>query len=178
VAAFITSQREQHGIPHATCCRALGVSQAWFYKCLGHASAGTLPPRAARRRRLAAEVKRLFGLYQGKRGSPMITAELREAGWRVSENTVAAVMREQRPDGQRGSPHRPGDCAVLPGPRVIASHRALVRITQAARPIRAASAGHCCGSGVVLYITCIRRLYATSTCQPVNSGSWPIHSTW
>jgi hypothetical protein len=32
LAAGIASQREQHGIPHAVSCRALGVSQAWFYK--------------------------------------------------------------------------------------------------------------------------------------------------
>ena len=32
---------------------------------------------------------------QGKDGSPRITAALRDDGWRVSENTVAALMREQ-----------------------------------------------------------------------------------
>jgi putative transposase len=96
VAAFIASQREQHGIPHAVCCRALGVSQAWYYKWLRHSRGGTLPPRAARRERLKAEVARLFGLHEGKCGSPRITADLTGAGWKVSENTVAKVMREQR----------------------------------------------------------------------------------
>lgn len=42
----------------------------------------------------------------------MITAGLREAGWRVSENTVAALMREQglaaRPKRRRTSTTRPG----------------------------------------------------------------------
>jgi len=94
VAAFVAAQREQHRIPHTVSCRALGVCQSWFYKWAGHARAGTLPPRAARRARLAAEVRRLFDLHDGKRGSPMITADLRDAGWRVSENTVAALMRE------------------------------------------------------------------------------------
>jgi hypothetical protein len=37
------------------------------------------------------EVTRLFEAYQGKRGSPVITADLRDDGWRVSENTVAAL---------------------------------------------------------------------------------------
>jgi putative transposase len=87
------------------------VSQSWFYKWRGHARAGTLPPRAQRRARLAAGVKRLFEAHQGKAGSPRITADLREDGWRVSENTVAALMREQnlaaRPKRRRKATTRP-----------------------------------------------------------------------
>jgi transposase InsO family protein len=112
VAAFVAAQREAHRIPHAVACRALGVSQSWFYKWVGHARAGTLPPRAARRARLAAEVRRLFESYEGKRGSPMITADLRDAGWRVSENTVAKLMAGQglaaRPKRRRRATTRPG----------------------------------------------------------------------
>jgi len=108
VAAFIASQRARHGVPHAVSCRALGVSQAWYYKWAG---AG-LPPRAARRKRLRAEVGRLFGLHGGKYGSPRITADLRDAGWKVSENTVAGLMREQglaaRPKRRRRGTTRPG----------------------------------------------------------------------
>ena len=37
----------------------------------------------------------LFACAPGTYGSPRITADLRELGWTVSENTVAAVMREQ-----------------------------------------------------------------------------------
>ena len=68
----------------------LGVSQSWFYKW----RAGRLPPRAQRRDRLKAEVARLFAEHGGKYGSPRIAADLRDAGWRVSENTVAGLMRE------------------------------------------------------------------------------------
>ena len=104
MAAFIASQREQHGVPQAVSCRALGVSQAWFYKWEG----GELPPRAARRQRLKAEVARLFAAREGKDGAPRVTAALRDAGWRVSENTVAGLMREQglaaRP-GRKGRKH-------------------------------------------------------------------------
>jgi hypothetical protein len=105
VAVFIASQRADHGIPQAVSCRALAVSESWFYKWKG----GTLPLRAQRRARLAAEVKRLFEEYGGKRGSPMITADLQDAGWRVSKNTVAALLAEQgllaRPrPGQSGLP--------------------------------------------------------------------------
>ena len=90
MAVLIAAQREQHRIPHATACRALGVSRSWFYKWKD----GTLTPRAARRAALAAEVLRLFKAHRGTYGSPRITAGLRQAGWRVSENTVAAVARE------------------------------------------------------------------------------------
>src|SRR5262245_6459467 len=51
-------------------------------------------PRAQRRDRLKAEVARLFAEHRGTYGSPRITADLRDAGWRVSENTVAQLMRE------------------------------------------------------------------------------------
>jgi putative transposase len=108
VAALIAAQREQHQIPHATACRALGVSRSWFYKWKDHA----LTPRAARRQALAAEVRRLFTVHRGTYGSPRITADLREAGWQISENTVAAVMREQglaaRRKKKRRSTTRPG----------------------------------------------------------------------
>jgi transposase InsO family protein len=108
VAGFIAAQRERHGVPQAVSCRALGMSQSWFYKWKD----GALPPRAARRERLKAEVARLFGEREGKDGSPRITAALREAGWRVSENTVAGLMREQglaaRRKKRRKSSTRPG----------------------------------------------------------------------
>jgi transposase-like protein len=85
-----------------------GVSRSWFYKHQG----GMLPPRAARRERLKAEVRRLFAAHRGTYGSPRITAGLREAGWMVSENTVAAVMRElglaARPKKKRKATTRPG----------------------------------------------------------------------
>ena len=68
------------------------MSRSWFYKWKD----STPGLRAARRERLKAEVARLFTLHDSKYGSPRITADLREEGWRVSENTVAALMREQR----------------------------------------------------------------------------------
>jgi hypothetical protein len=86
VAAFIASQRTAHRIPATVACRALGVSRSWFYKWRG----GALPARAQRRERLKAKVARLFQRHEGKYGSPRITADLRDDGSRVSENTVAA----------------------------------------------------------------------------------------
>jgi len=108
VAALIAARRAKDGIPYAVSCRALGVSRSWFYKW----KAGWLPPRAERRQRLKAEVARLFAVHQGKYGSPRIAADLREAGWRVSENTVAALMRELGLAARRKKRRR---CTTRPG---------------------------------------------------------------
>jgi putative transposase len=108
VAALIAAQRDEYQIPHAAACRALGVSRSWFCKWKGDA----LTARAARRQVLAAEVRRLFAAHRGTYGSPRITADLRDAGWTVSENSVAAVMREQglaaRRKKKRRATTRPG----------------------------------------------------------------------
>ena len=108
MAALIAAQRDEHGIPAAVACRALGVSRSWFYK---HEDAA-LPPQAVRHEQLKAEVRRLFAAHGGKYGSPRITADLREAGWVVSKNTIAAVMRElglaARRKKKRKATTRPG----------------------------------------------------------------------
>ena len=88
MAAFIVSQGARHGVPYAVSCRALGVSQSWFYKWKD----GDRSARRERRDRLKAAIARLFAARRGKDGSPRITAALRDEGWRVSENTVAALM--------------------------------------------------------------------------------------
>jgi putative transposase len=90
VAAFIAAQREQHGVPHAVACRALGVSQAWFYKWRH----GDPSPQHARREQLKVAIGRWFATHHGTYGSPRITADLRDEGWRVSKNTVAQLMAE------------------------------------------------------------------------------------
>jgi transposase InsO family protein len=108
VAALIAAQRGQHAVPAVVACRALGVSRSWYYKWSGRG----LPPRAERRERLKAEIGRLFGAYQGRHGSPVITADLRDAGWAVSKNTVAGLMREMglaaRKNKRRRGTTRPG----------------------------------------------------------------------
>ena len=108
MAAFIAAQRADHGVPHTVSCRALDVPGSWFYKW----RRGDVSPRRARRDRLKAGVARLFAAHKGKRGSPMITADLHDAGWRVSKNTVAAVMAEMglaaRPRRRRKGTTRPG----------------------------------------------------------------------
>ena len=90
MAAFIAAQRAQHQVPQATACRALGVSPAWFYKWRH----GDPSPQHARREQLKVAIARLFAAHRGTYGSPRITADLRDEGWKVSENTVAALMVE------------------------------------------------------------------------------------
>ena len=108
MAGFIAAQRAEHGVPYAVSCRALEVPGSWFYKW----RRGDVSPRRTRRERLKAEVRRLFEAHKGKRGSPMITADRRDLGWRVSKNTVAAVMAEMglaaRPKKKRKGTTRPG----------------------------------------------------------------------
>ena len=92
MARFIAAQRAEHQIPYATACRALGVSPSWFYKWRD----GDASRRRARRAQLTAEIGRLFAAHRGRYGSPRITADRRDQGWWVSENTVAKIMAEQR----------------------------------------------------------------------------------
>ena len=91
MAAFIAVQRAQYGVPHAVACRALGVSQAWFYKWRH----GDVSLRRARRKAVDAAVAYEFTRRQGRDGSPPITIRLRDAEWRISKNTVADSMRRQ-----------------------------------------------------------------------------------
>ena len=111
LAALIAAQRVEHGIPHAVSCCVLGVSQAWFYKW--RRGDGSL--RRRRRAALAAVIAYLFKVHHGSYGSPRITADLREMGWRVSPNTVAKLMAEQglaaRRRGKRRGTTRPDKSA-------------------------------------------------------------------
>lgn len=92
MAELISTQRAQYGIPYATSCRALGVSQSWFYKWRD----GDVSVRRGRRQALGVLIATLFRKHRGRYGSPRITDDLRELGWRVSVNTVAKVMTEQQ----------------------------------------------------------------------------------
>lgn len=99
VANFIASQRTEYGVPHAVACRALEISESWFYKW--HQRPPT--PRQVRRCALDAAVKKSFDDSGATYGSPRIYDDLVEAGWRVSVNTVAASMVRQ---GLAGRPPR------------------------------------------------------------------------
>ena len=91
MAGFIAVQRAQFQVPYAVSCRALGVSPAWLYKWLH----GDGSVRRGRRQALTTLVITLFARHKGRYGSPRITDDLRAMGWRVSVNTIAAIMAEQ-----------------------------------------------------------------------------------
>jgi putative transposase len=90
VAAFISSQRTEHGVPHAVTCRALGLSESWYYKWRDRQPTA----RQQRRAELAVKIREIFDASGGTYGSPRVTFELQAAGWRVGENTVARLMAE------------------------------------------------------------------------------------
>lgn len=111
VASFIVSQRTEHRVPHAKCCRWLGVSESWFYKWRDR------EPTASQERRaeLDAAVRASFddsGGTPGTYGSPRVFEDLIEAGWKVSVNTVAASMARQGLQGR--CPKRKRRCLTRP----------------------------------------------------------------
>jgi putative transposase len=121
LAGLIATQRTEYGIPHVLSCRALGVSPAWFYKWRG----GDASLQRSRRRALAALVAELFAQHRGTYGSPRITADLADRGWKVSKNTVAALMAAQhlvaRPKKRRRSLTRP-DGSARKAPDLLMRH--------------------------------------------------------
>src|SRR5271157_5979363 len=95
VARFVADQRTMFRVPHAVCCRLLGVSESWFYKWAGRAATGALTVPETRRRALDEAVAAAFTAAGGKHGSPRLVADLRDAGHVVSQKAVAASMRRQ-----------------------------------------------------------------------------------
>lgn len=120
LAAFIADQRTSHRVPHTVACRALGVSQSWFYKWnhRRHQPA----PSEQRRLVLDAAVAEAFKAAHGLHGSPRILVDLRAAGWQVSEKTVAKSMARQglvaRPKKRRKNLTRP-DKRAVPFPDLV-----------------------------------------------------------
>jgi putative transposase len=118
LAAFIADQRTSHQVSHAVACRVLGVSESWFYK---HRS--RLPtPTEQRRSELDVAVAQAFAAAHGLYGSPRIYADLRAAGWTMSEKTVAKSMARQglvaRTKKQRKNLTRP-DKRAVPFPDLV-----------------------------------------------------------
>ncbi|WP_406039025.1 IS3 family transposase [Micromonospora sp. NBC_00898] len=88
VAGFVAAQRTEHAVPHAVTCRALGLSESWFYKWRDRQPTA----RQTRRDALDEAVRACFDASGGTYGSPRVTQDLHADGWQVSVNTVAARM--------------------------------------------------------------------------------------
>jgi len=95
VARFIADQRTNYRAPHTLTCLLLGVSLAWFYKWVQRPGPGPHTETEQRRAEVDAAVAAAFQTARGLHGSPRLHLDLREAGWVVSEKTVAASMRRQ-----------------------------------------------------------------------------------
>jgi putative transposase len=120
LAAFIADQRTAFDVPHAVSCRALAVSESWFYKWNDRQH----QPSSSEQRRadLDAAVAEAFEAAHGLHGSPRILVDLRAAGWVVSEKTVAKSMACQglvaRPKKRRKNLTRP-DKRAVPFPDLV-----------------------------------------------------------
>lgn len=96
VARFIAAQRTIYRVPHTLTCLLLGVSLAWFYKWAQRAEQpGPHTDTDRRRAEVDTAVETAFTTARGLHGSPRLVADLRDAGWVVSEKTVADSMRRQ-----------------------------------------------------------------------------------
>jgi putative transposase len=78
--------------PLGVACGVLGVSRSGYHAWRGRPES----TRAKRRQELAAKVRAVHLENRGVYGSPRVHRALVAAGERVSENTVAKVMRQQR----------------------------------------------------------------------------------
>jgi hypothetical protein len=83
-AAFIAGQKTSHGVPYAVACRALGVSQSWFFKWHHR------PPTPAEQRR--AEVDQaVAAVFEASKGT---------YGSQCSRGIARCRMAGQREDGR------------------------------------------------------------------------------
>lgn len=101
------------------------MSQSWFHKWRH----GDPSAQHARREQLKVATRRLYAMHRGTYGSPRITVDLRAEGWRVSQNTVAALMRElglaaqRRRRRRQPTPSRSGPVAGTGPDRAGVRHR-------------------------------------------------------
>jgi putative transposase len=108
----IDSEKANYKI--AWMCRLLGVPRSSFYAWRNRAETAT----AARRRELAAQVRRVFEAGRGAYGCRRVAAQLNRDGRPCSVGLVADLMREQ---GLRACQPRAYKRTTLPGEQPVAS---------------------------------------------------------
>lgn len=87
-------------------CELMGVSRSGWYAHCRRREQGP-GPREARRLDLAVKIKVAHDASDGVYGAPRITADLREAGEKVSVKTVAKIMRTEQRRGISPRPWHP-----------------------------------------------------------------------
>jgi transposase InsO family protein len=109
------------GFPVAAACQAAGVTRSAYYAW----TAGATQAASERRReevRLVGEVRRIHARSRGAYGSPRVTAELRQRGWRTNHKRVERLMRIHGIVGHRPRRRRSltkQDTAAAPAPDLL-----------------------------------------------------------
>jgi transposase InsO family protein len=88
--AFVDRRREE--FPVALMCEVLNVSRSGYYAWRGR----PVSAREARQAEVTGRIRVAYEQSRGTYGSPRVTAELKELGVNVCENTVARYMRLAR----------------------------------------------------------------------------------
>jgi len=70
-------------------CRILSVSRSGYYRWRKRPESR----RSIQNKRLNAHIKAIYKKHKGRYGSPKITDELRDKGFRISKNNVARRMK-------------------------------------------------------------------------------------
>ena len=91
--------RRRNGYSVRMMCRVLKVSRSGYYGWRGRPES----ERAKTDRALTRVIRRIHAASGGTYGSPRVTAELRDEGYRHGQNKVARLMRMA---GLRGCPQR------------------------------------------------------------------------
>jgi putative transposase len=109
------------GFPVAAACQAAGVTRSAYYAW----TAGAIQASSERHReqvRLVGEVRRVHARSRGAYGSPRVTAELRQCGWRTNHKRVERLMRSHGIVGHRPRRRRSltkQDTAAAPAPDLL-----------------------------------------------------------
>jgi transposase InsO family protein len=101
LVGVISDQRTGHNIPHTVACRALGVSQAWFYKWRRRPAEPT--PRQVRRAGLEERITYFFHRSGDTYGSPRDTVAEIMAGLGLQGRKPPRRRRSLTPQGKRGA---------------------------------------------------------------------------
>jgi putative transposase len=94
------------------CCEALSVSRSGYYQW----KESEQGQRAKENAELMEQIQEVFAANKGRYGSPRVTEQLRQEGFRCSENRVARLMRENELVAKAKKAFRPR--TTLPGQSV------------------------------------------------------------